>query len=225
MKFDVKDFQSRFPEMKPFIGSDYERAKEKGCALLVIGESHYLPNSSTIHKDCDVWYAANDSLLTQEEKGWINTSELINDDIINKRFQKEHSIWKNGYQQINKYGPMLPDYIDCFEYTIFYNFYLRPANKGNSIKELRKHDDDVISNEYFDWMVKTYSPNGILFFSRFAYDNCWAKNDLHIPVVATPHPGCRWWNRKSGKYGGRYGRDIVEDVMKGMNWNWVHQCH
>ena len=81
MPFDVKDFQSRFPEMKPFIGTDYERTKEKGCALLVIGESHYLPDSSTIHKDGNAWYATNDSLLTQTEKDWINTSKLIKDDI------------------------------------------------------------------------------------------------------------------------------------------------
>lgn len=131
MTFDAKDFQARFPEMKPF---DYERAKEKGCALLVIGESHYLPAGSTIHLNTE-WYSMNDTKLNGDEKEYINTSKLIKDDISNKHFQKEHSIWGNGYQQINKFGPKHLSFIDSFKYTIFYNFYLRPANRGNSINK------------------------------------------------------------------------------------------
>lgn len=216
--------------MKPFVGDEYEKARANKCALLVIGESHYLPDKSTIHKYCEKWYSSNNAELTEQEKGWINTGELIRDDINNKYFQKEHNIWKNGYHAIYQYGLGLhyndeknsnTAFMKCFEYTVFYNFYLRPANKGNSIKELRQRLDDEIANVFFEQMVNQFSPNGIIFFSRFAYDNCWAKEKFNIPIVATPHPSCCWWNRKSGKYGGRYGREIVQDAMKCMNWEWI----
>ena len=46
MDFDVNDFRSRYPEMTPYIGDNYGMAQQHGSALLVIGESHYLPEYS-----------------------------------------------------------------------------------------------------------------------------------------------------------------------------------
>lgn len=223
MNFDVNDFRMRYPEMLPYVGEQYNIAQENDCALLVIGESHYLPDYSTIHKDCAAWYASDHTKLNQEERVWINTRDIICDELPTNFTNPAHGIWKYGYQKINEWGPKFEDYRTLFPYTVFFNFYLRPANQGNTFKELCTPYDNVVSNTNFQYMVEQYKPNGIVFLSRLAFESCGSKNALSVPVAGTPHPTCRWWNRKCPKYGGRFGRDLVQDGMIGFDWTWARQ--
>ena len=221
MNFDVNDFRMRYPEMSPYIGNQYRLAQEHNCALFVIGESHYLPDDSTVHKDCAVWYTSDHTKLNQEERCWINTCDIICDQLQENFPNKAHWIWKFGYQKINQWGPKFDDYRMLFSYTVFFNFYLRPANQGNTFKELCTPHDNVVANANFQYMVEQYQPNGIVFLSRLAFESCGAKNALSVPVAGAPHPTCRWWNRKCAKYGGRFGRDLVQDGMIGFDWKWI----
>ena len=222
MDFDVNDFRRRYPEMVPYIGDNYRVAQQHGCALLVIGESHYLPEYSTIHKDCATWYASDHTKLNEAEKGWISTRDIITEELPRDFPNQAHGIWKYGYQKINQWGPGLDNYHDLFQYTVFYNFYLRPANQGNTFRELLTEKDNAIANEYFKYMLEQHKPNGIVFLSSLAFDSCWRERQgLAIPIAGAPHPTCFWWNRKCGKYGGRFGRDVVQDGMKGMDWSWT----
>jgi len=221
--FKVDDFYTRFPQMTPYIVDCYETAKVHNCALLVIGESHYMPANSTIHKDPDHWYQANQSMLSKEEQSWISTRDIIAKELPKKIQNSAKFIWKYGYRKINEFGPKFEDYCESFKYSIIYNFYLRPANEGNSFKELIKPCDNEIANSYFEYMIAKFNPCGIIFLSMFAYNNCEKVNKLKIPVAATPHPCSQWWNRRSGKYGGKFGRDLVHDGMKGMDWSWAKQ--
>lgn len=223
MVFDVNDFRMRYPEMTPYVGDRYSEAQQHGCALLVIGESHYLPEKSVVHRDCASWYASDHTKLNQEEKVWISTKDLIFNQLPQNFSNKAHWIWKIGYEQINRFGPAFDDYRKLFPYTVFYNFYLRPANQGNTFMELCTAYDNVVATANFEYMVGQYKPNGIVFLSRLAFESCGAKNGLSIPVAGAPHPTCRWWNRKCGKYGGRFGRDLVQDGMKGLDWEWTKQ--
>ncbi len=221
MQFDINDFRSRYPEMKPYIGGEYARAQKHKCSLLVIGESHYLPESSSIHKDCRAWYASDHSRLTQEERVWISTCDIITDELPEDFPNHAHGIWKYGYRQINHFGPCFKDYREIFQYTVFYNFYLRPADEGKSFKDLCTPEDNIIANSYFMYMFEHYQPDGIIFLSRLAFDSCSEKERLEIPIAGAPHPTCRWWNRKCGKYGNRFGRDLVQDGLVGMDWTWT----
>ncbi len=81
--------------------------------------------------------------------------------------------------------------------------------------------DNDIADANFKYMVEHHRPNGIVFLSRLAFDCCRGKGTLAIPVAGAPHPTCRWWNRKCGKYGGRYGHELVQDGMIGMDWSWA----
>lgn len=231
MDFDVNDFRRRYPEFKPYEGENYEMAQQHNCALLVIGESHYLPDYSTIHKDCNAWYASDHTKLNEEERKWINISDQINGD-LEKGFNKSRWIWKLGYQKINQYGPTFADFRTLFKYTVCYDFFLRPANMvkdahgredGQSIAKILTPKDKDIANANFRYMIEHYKPNGVVFLSRLAFDNCREKSALSIPIAGTPHPSCCWWNRKCGKYGGRKGHDLVRDGMVGMDWSWTKQ--
>lgn len=221
MGFNVNEFRMRFPEMSPYVGDCYRVAQEHGCALLVIGESHYLPDSSSIHKDCATWYASDHTKLDETERSWINTRDIICAELPKNFPNQAHGIFKYGYQKLNQWGPAFDDYRTLFSYTIFFNFYLRPANQGDTFRNLCTLQDNAIANDNFMFMVKQYKPNGIVFLSRLAFASCESKNGLTIPVAGAPHPTCRWWNKKSGKYGGRFGRDLVQDGMLGFDWNWA----
>ena len=221
MQFDIKDFRMRYPEMEPYIGNEYAKAQKNHCALLVIGESHYLPERSTIHKNCSTWYASDHTLLDQEERGWISTSEIITEEIPKDFPNRAHGIWKYGYRQINHCGPRFNDYRTLFNYTVFYNFYLRPADYGNTFKTLCNPYDNAVANCYFNTMVEQYQPNGIIFLSRLAFESCEGKETLSMTIAGAPHPTCYWWNKKCGKYGNRFGRDIIQDGVKGMDWSWA----
>lgn len=224
---NIQDFYTRYPKMVPYVGESYELAKKNSCALLVIGESHFLPAHSTIHKDSSFWYNSNDSCLNNEERVWISTSDIIAEELRKEKAfsNKSHIIFMNGLKQINAYGPRFSDYCFCFKYIVFYNYYLRPANESNSFRELLTAYDNEVANDYFAQMVEKFSPNGIVFLSTLAYDCCNVKNNLSIPIARAPHPGCAWWNRKSTKYGNRYGRDVVEDGLRGINWEPIRILH
>ena len=156
--------------------------------------------------------------LNEEERGWINTSEIILEEITAGFPNKAHVIFKSGGQKINEYDPHFLDYRKIFQYIVFYNFFLRPANEGDSLKHIIDQQDISVAQECFDFMLSTHCPNGILFLSRFAFDCC-NKTNINVPVAAAPHPGCRWWNKRSWKYGDRYGREVVQDAVAGMDWS------
>lgn len=221
--FGIDGFLERYPEMRPYVGEKYGEAQENRCALLVIGESHYLPKKSSANEDCKSWYSSNSTKLDEKEKGWINTQDIIDAGIGEGFSNRAHGIWKNGYAQINCMGPKFENYCDLFKYTVFYNYYLRPARCGDTFKNICEKEDKDIANLYFKSMVEKHKPNGIIFLSRFAYDSCEFKENLTIPIAGAPHPSCCWWNRKSEKYGNRYGREVCKDGMKGFDWNWVEK--
>ena len=169
----------RYPEMSPYVGNQYSLAQEHNCALLVIGESHYLPSDSTVHKDCAIWYTSDHTKLNQEERDWISTSDIICDQLPENFSNKAHWIWRSGYQKINQWGPKFDDYRMLFPYTVFFNFYLRPANQGNTFKELCEPQDNFVANANFQYMVEQYQPNGIVFLSRLAFESCVASDSTH----------------------------------------------
>ena len=211
-------FYKQYPEMRPFIGCKYEDAKRHGCALLVIGESHYLQKESTIHHNASSWYEGNHLLLNENERDWINTSEIVKEAIEDTSNNNPFIIFRSSAIVINKFGPRFSNYLDIFKYIIFYNYFLRPANKGESIKSIIVSQDVTVAQNYFEYMLKTYNPDGIVFLSRFAFEQC-SKSGIKIPVAGAPHPGCYWWNKKSRKYGDRYGRDAIQDALVNMDWS------
>lgn len=145
-----------------------------------------MPANSTIHKDPDHWYQANQSMLSKEEQSWISTRDIIAKELPKKIQNSAKFIWKYGYRKINEFGPKFEDYCESFKYSIIYNFYLRPANEGNSFKELIKPCDNEIANSFFEYMVAKFNPSGIIFLSMFSYNNCQKVNALKIPVTWIP---------------------------------------
>jgi len=204
----------RYPMMRPCVGANYLRGSPR--SLLLVGESHYLPQSSTQHQTAEGWYRSDVSTLSPDERGWINIAEIINGSRANGFRNKAHSIFRKSFLEINQNGPNYPDYCSVGDIVVFYNYYLRPARKGVSLQYERR--DEQVAEEVFRLVFDEYRPGAVVFLSKLAF-NSWRVSSAHpisVPVVATPHPGCAHWNRVSASYGGKRGRDILGEFIRSV---------
>jgi hypothetical protein len=203
--------------MLPHVGKNY--ATGGSASILLVGESHYLPDYSTQHLTSSGWYAGDQSTLNKEERYWINPSEIIAVSSAQGFRERAHSIYKHAFGEINKAGPKYADYRRVGDEVIFYNYFLRPALRGMSLKGHIEPEDLAVAREVFLRIFDRYKPSAIAFLSKFAHACSGIDSAIGIPVVATPHPGCAHWNMVSPAYGNRRGRDILADLVANMVWD------
>lgn len=201
--------------MKPWIGENYHSRTHK--RLLILGESHYLPEDSTVHLDADTWYNKKEQDLSEKEVKWLSTSGIIKKNKETNFPNKAHGIYRNVCIEINSNTfnyKLSSQIIDHFAY---YNFFQRPAEvTGDSIKV--KDIDKEIAISVLESVINKLDPELIIFISSLAGN---AGKDIlsrrEIPFVVTPHPTCAWWNRSAKKYNGR-GRDLVPAFLDENKW-------
>lgn len=199
--------------MAPFVGELF--GKGRSPSLLLIGESHYLEDDCSLRSP-ESWYSGEMKDLTQEQIDYIDTHRLLADSVAVGFTAKSHSIFRNSFHQINQNGPKYSDARSVSKKIAFYNFFLRPAVDGGSIADDIAPVDYEYANNAFRVQFERLNPTAIVFLSRFAYHSCsWFPA---VPIVATPHPGCRWWNRAAASYGNRKGRELLADFVSAMDW-------
>ena len=194
--FDEISFYQTHPYMKPYVGERYESVSHK--KLLIIGESHYLPDSSTVHLNIDEWYKGICN-LTEEEKEWCNTEH-----------SRLYGYGKQFQQTIER------DLRECFHSDFkdvaSFNYFLRPSNKGRSFKRICNIKDRLESAKNFKKLIEVLKPDLIAFASLFVFDCVAWKNDFplvnngenfedfakrkHIEYVKMNHPARGWWRRR-----------------------------
>lgn len=199
--------------MTPFVGQKFTQAGNP--SILLVGESHYLPKDSTQHLNLESWYKGDYLTLSDKEKGWISSSTIVTEATAERFRNKAHSIWRNSIWEINNYGPKYSDYVDATQHIGACNFFQRPALEGASL-QVTKLDVDH-ANDALSRTVERLRPSAIIFVSRLAYKHL--SCSFSVPLIVTPHPGSAWWNKKSPKYGGRRGRDLLGDYIQGTTWS------
>ena len=215
--------------MQPWIGRLYRDSRYK--RLLVVGESHYMPEKSTIHHDAGHWYRSKQANLNPTEIKYVHTKN-----VIREHFKEAHQglgIFRNIGDKIDtimKDSGLTPDEFPR-EHIAFYNYFMRPAPKeGGSIEGHVEPQDCKISEEVLCWFIQRHQPELVIFVSKFAggYGEG-VVCEYGIPCISTPHPGCHWWNRHSNTYGRnpiyaggpirpRRGRDLFHDFLKKYRW-------
>lgn len=207
-------FYEQYPELKPYVGSNYlERSKP---LLLLIGESHYIPDDSKLDRNPASWYLGTSDRLSEDELYYINTAQIIRNSKAEGFSNKAHSIWRNSFSEINEFGPTYSDFTRVADDIAFYNFFLRPAFTGDSLDITAQ--DVKIAGEAFSAHYKALKPTAIIFLSRLAYNHFCPTEPISVPIIATPHPGCKWWNKEARKYGNKKGRNILGDFIKTTIW-------
>lgn len=209
----IKIFK-QYPQLMPFIGKYYDDNNKK---LLLIGESHYLPENSTINKTIG-WYDKNIKDLTDEEIMWSNTKEIIRFH-KNQNNYKEHGInFHKFYRHIEEAiieSSNLKDTENMFKYTAFYNFFLRPGFSGKSIEEENK--DKIIANKTLLKIIEIIKPDIIIFLSVKALNNFSNYDKVNSVIEGCPHPSDNygWWlSRKTQKYNNMTGKKYFIYLLK-----------
>ncbi len=201
---------TKHPQMIPLVGKDYGNQNYK--RLLIIGESHFLPDYSRIHLTPRSWYRSNHTMLDEEEWTWTYTGAIIADAKYQKYKSRSHSIYANLEKGILESGFKPIDTVNMFRYCAFYNFFVRPAILGSSIGNTP--DDDEIAVNTLKEITKILKPQFICFSSIKAWkvflksklakpeeDNYLVYLNNHdIIVDGFPHAGCKHWNMKANKY-------------------------
>jgi hypothetical protein len=65
------------PDDAPYEGNNYHGVNIP--SLMLVGESHYLPEGSSQHVGADTWYEGSSDTLSPLEIGWISTATLMKD--------------------------------------------------------------------------------------------------------------------------------------------------
>src|SRR5579864_1491442 len=190
---------ANYPMMVPHEGRNYVVGGK--TSLLLIGESHYLPKEST-HLKAEEWYSADHSTLTPTEIDYISTAEIIRGARAEGFKNKTYSIYRNAFKVINENGPKHADFGAVADDVVFYNYFQRPAKHGKSLVVCEQ--DIKIADERFRQINAKYRPALVVFLSMLARRNCPSCQNIDPDkVVATPHPGSRYWNKPAKNYGNK----------------------
>lgn len=211
----MNNIRNQYPMMKPYVGKNYVRNGEK--SLLLIGESHYLPKDSKQHLTPHVWYSGDYTTLSDKERTWISTPEIIERSRAEGLRNKAHSIYRNAFREINDYGPKHSDYRDVADDVVFYNYFQRPALTGQSLVVCK--EDLEIAEQCFREAIDLNRPALVVFLSTLAYWKCAIGRQSDVQVVFTPHPGCIHWHRRIKWRRNKRGRDILAAAISTLYLN------
>lgn len=186
----------------PHIGEKYNSMTPK---ILIVAESHYLPEEFNNIISVDDWYNNPKKVyesLNNKAKSWINTKEVI------KHYQKE-KIKTGGlsiFNNLEKSFRTIYKGINLFEVCAYINYFQRPAElKGETIK-VRPMDSEVALKNLLV-LIDVIKPDKVIFVSSKAYDDFKSNTTIsvrnNLPFIGSvPHPSASsWWNRPSKKYG------------------------
>ncbi|MHD0644876.1 hypothetical protein ACYPKM_04565 [Pseudomonas aeruginosa] len=204
---------AKYRNLMPWVGPGY---RDAGLKLLLLGESHYLPDGVTYHHDAASWYAGI-QVTDPDHIKWMNTRGIIANGISKKWKGKSKTIYRNLTAALLDAG--FPSDHPAFSQLAYMNFFQRPAeDTGDSIK-VKEIDRQVSSSTVAD-VVKCLRPDLVVFCSKLAWrvasdiGLALKLQEIGITVGDTPHPASAWWNRASKKRGGRTGRQNFIELLQ-----------
>ena len=210
------------PELKTFVGDNY--GKGGSPKVLFYGESHFLPKNKGGNFSDKEWYSnSSDELrLNDVDKAYLNTSEIIKNDVINSSFKnKSHSMYRNLG---NVYGEAFGkrDYHTALNEVAYGNYFKRPAETTGGSINITEMDEEISYNA-FKKDIESLKPDKIAFSSKKAYNSALKmarkQNDIEMTqliegkIVVVPHATSAWWNRKSKAYGGLSGKERLKQFL------------
>lgn len=197
----IKNFNLH-KELLPFIGYNYEKSK-----LLLVGESHYVKKDNLSKADMINMYADWYNRPTEDienamiYRDWFTTRNVI------KNFQcryrsKAHTMFSNPAKVMMKIlGDKCPTDTAAFSCVSFCNYFQRPSlEEGKSINPIYLNEE-TITAEIFEELIKIIKPKGIIFLSKKAYSSFMKFKNKEYPIFIdfVHHPTSPWWYKNKGK--------------------------
>lgn len=185
------------PAMMPYIGADYESSLHK--KLLIIGESYYFPDESTIHKNAEAWYRISQTELNEEEVCYIHCRSLIECDWSSAG----HKMYRELNSCLNDLR--LPMIERSISHIAFMNTFFRPASiPGESFKHYCQALDIEESLRVLPKIIEILSPDLVIFTSKYSWDSigCSLQISSSIKRDFVSHPADPFhWNVDSYSHG------------------------
>lgn len=186
--------------MLPYVGEDYVSSSHG--KLLLLGESFYFPEESTIQFDAEGWYSLTEESLNEDELQYINCRCLLE--------CSWNSAGHKMYREINRCLDELGLVYDdrAISHVAFANAFFRPASEsGKSIKHCSIRLDHKRSREITEAMIRVLKPDLVIYVSKYAWDSngCYlAESMSDVSFDFTSHPADpRHWNVASYDHGRR----------------------
>ena len=205
-QFQSIPFYKTHSYMMPFVGDEYESSKHK--KLLLIGESHYMPEGSTVHHDVNSWYDGN-PVLTPKERSYCDTCGT-----------REGKSGRFGKEIDRCLNLVLPSDGNRWRQVAFFNYFLRPADEHKSISDLwdsygGKDIDceqairnliqvlDILKPDLFVFLSSTVCKQAEgVDYPKYFGGNLWDWTIDHkiVDYIKTNHPSQAPWNQTMLKY-------------------------
>lgn len=193
----------KFPEMMPWIGSEYITQNTK---ILILGESHYFKKGIKLHHDPKAWYSRTFAESLDERIGHRVRYQISR--AINGSFKgiPTHLMHKNLHNELR-----ITDYFKNlstsngtpFDAIAYLNYFQRPANRMGRSISVEAQDIDV-ARETIEGVIKVIKPEVVLFASVKAYKTA-IKSGLfsggEMLRDYSAHPCSVHWNKPCKKYG------------------------
>lgn len=212
------------PEMIAWVGRNYSAQPVK---ILIIGESHYLPDQCSYHRLPEKWYAG----VSDDEKtnsGDYFTRRIIVRGINNNWKERSKTIYRNIERALLESTLFREKPTNAFTEIAFMNYFQRPAQRAGDSIAATGIDSRIAASVHLA-VTGIIAPDIVVFTSRLAWSH--AKNHYSsnpaaggIEPINTPHPGSAWWGRRSEKYQGKTGKErfigdlnaaIAEKLLRG----------
>ena len=196
-----------FPAMRPYIGPQYSAAIHK--RMLVVGESFYFPDDSTIHRAPSTWYRGSQSILTDEEIAYIHCRHLVQCDWKSPG----HKMYRELNACLGNIG--LPQSDKPISHICFMNTFCRPAAiPGSSFKHCCCSRDIEEAKDVLNQVMPVIKPEVVVFASKFSWESV---GQFAAPIWPTckfafvSHPTDPFhWNVVSY----RHGRTKFMDILR-----------
>ena len=204
---------SRYPNLLPWVGTGYRATPLK---LLILGESHYLPEQVVYHLDPEAWYAGVD-LPADNSVAWMRTRGVVAKGLETNWKGKSKTIFRRLSVSLAEAG--FSNGAAPFSRLAYMNYFQRPAEvTGDSI---RVSDlDRKVSAKVLEEVAQVLQPHAIVFCTKLAWNAAVSQELIESlrgagrVVDHTPHPGSAWWYRTARKRQGRNGHEVFLDILR-----------
>ncbi|SHK79600.1 hypothetical protein [Fibrobacter sp. UWEL] len=201
-QFKKRPFYTKHPYMQPFVGENYDSPNHK--KLLLVGESHYMPEHSTVHHHVNEWYHGA-PVLSIEEQRYCDTAGT-----------RAYKSGRFGEVVEKHLQSVLPVDGNAWEETASINYYMRPADYLENIQKLwkkssegDKQTDKEFAIENLLFVMDVLKPDLMIFLSKqscvdaettykklFGTELWDWTSSRGIEYIYTYHPSCPCWHSK-----------------------------
>jgi hypothetical protein len=206
------DHFKRYPAMLPYIGKNY--GVNGQLKILLVAESNYLPEESTIQQNAEIWYSSEQSRLTDEEVDWINCRDLLQCSWSSDG----HMIYRELENNLKDYFNKNTNEEKAISNVAYMNGFQRPSPViGESIKHYLTQTDCFLSAKIISNVISIIDADLVVFVSKLAWDrlNYLLEIDDKVKVDFTCHPGTggRYWFNKNYSHGRDKFRSILNNYI------------